>query len=308
MSCNAILRLDTPAINYGYEGHHSHGSGTVRAQPSGGYQSAAPSPIVSFFSELMSMFTDDSAAGMSGDDDPLKSSAPTAALAAQTKVSIARSARHHHCHYRALNHYHRNSTLFAQNEFCHYLCDETTTSIKLMVTLDPLLATCPPSQLDVTVGMVIPDDRYMVSYAKDWTEHLRTLHPWMEDRDLEIFVSTSTGYRAHVCRYLTPQQPPPGYDTRRACLHLVSLIPFLEDAHAFVGETDLWCTCNQVYELTFLFQCSWSDDIHNASRSQAWEMGAGDEEEHAIVLYNYLLYLERQKRGAAAASVKSGGK
>jgi coiled-coil and C2 domain-containing protein 2A len=43
---------------------------------------------------------------------------------------------------------------------------------------------------------------------------------------------------------------------------------FRLDSQSFIGETDLWCTTNQF-----------------------WEIGAGDEEEHATLLYNYLYYL-----------------
>lgn len=56
----------------------------------------------------------------------------------------------------------------------------------------------------------------------------------------------------------------------------------------FTGELDLWCTS-----------------------SQFWEIGAGDEEEHAVTLFNYLYYLAL-KRGtvtsAAVTAPAAGGK
>jgi hypothetical protein len=47
------------------------------------------------------------------------------------------------------------------------------------------------------------------------------------------------------------------------------MIPFVKDIQSFIGAMDLWCT-NQ----------------------QFWEIGAGDEEEHAIMLYNYFRYFK----------------
>jgi hypothetical protein len=58
----------------------------------------------------------------------------------------------------------------------------------------------------------------------------------------------------------------------------VQLVPFLADNHAFGSSSvsaDLWATSQE-----FL------------------DMGAGDSEEHAILLHNYLLFLEEQKGGA----------
>jgi len=46
------------------------------------------------------------------------------------------------------------------------------------------------------------------------------------------------------------------------------------------GELDLWCTS-----------------------SQFWEIGAGDEEEHAVTLFNYLYYIAMKR----AAVVVAGG-
>jgi len=64
------------------------------------------------------------------------------------------------------------------------------------------------------------------------------------------------------------------YDTMRACIHLVSTVPFMPDAQSFIGDLDLWCTAKQFLDI-----------------------GAGDEEEHAVLLYNYLYYLSMRERG-----------
>jgi len=51
-----------------------------------------------------------------------------------------------------------------------------------------------------------------------------------------------------------------------------------------LGEMDLWCTC-----------------------SQFWEIGAGDEEEHAVTLFNYLLYLSLKQKSALGTGGATGG-
>jgi hypothetical protein len=59
---------------------------------------------------------------------------------------------------------------------------------------------------------------------------------------------------------------------------------YVSDAQSFIGEVDLWCT-NQ----------------------QFWEIGAGDEEEHATMLYNYLYYIMSKKKTSTNATVAKHG-
>ena len=60
----------------------------------------------------------------------------------------------------------------------------------------------------------------------------------------------------------------------KACIHLVAQIPYATDASVSFEGMDMWC---QVTEI--------------------WEMGAGDEEEHAMLVFNYIYYLLTQKKG-----------
>jgi hypothetical protein len=55
-------------------------------------------------------------------------------------------------------------------------------------------------------------------------------------------------------------------------------MPFIPDVNAFVGELDLWCTSKQFFDT-----------------------GAGDEEEHAVLLYKYLYYLSLRDKGVVTA-------
>jgi hypothetical protein len=71
------------------------------------------------------------------------------------------------------------------------------------------------------------------------------------------------------------------------------MLPFMADAQAFQGETDMWCTCKE-----------------------AWDTGAGDEEEHAVILFNYLYYIHHveggggdgESGGAGGANVRKWGR
>jgi hypothetical protein len=52
----------------------------------------------------------------------------------------------------------------------------------------------------------------------------------------------------------------------------------MPDTEAFIGELDLWCTTAQLLDI-----------------------GAGDEEEHAVMLYNMLYYLSLKDKGIIAS-------
>jgi coiled-coil and C2 domain-containing protein 2A len=210
---------------------------------------------------------------------------------------------------------------FPQREFAWYLSNEYTVYFKSLITLSPLL----PMQVDdqdnieggneggdlgsenfainsISIGNVRAEDRSYAFHAQHWyralqqyqdlTAHSASLnsnsdshsHGAGGSREMLIlstprrypscFVSNSKGEQVFLCRYLYPQPPPLEeensllFDTRRSCLHLVTCLPFMKDAQSFLGSLDLWCTGQEF-----------------------WEIGAGDEEEHAIMLYNYWRYI-----------------
>ena len=160
----------------------------------------------------------------------------------------------------------------SQSEFSYFAADETATYMKVLVTLDPLLVGPPNIPEEITVSNVVREDRTIASYARGWLSAVKEIGPHTEQRNYLLFGTNSNGQNVLICRYLTPLRPPMGFETRRGCVHLVAMIPFMKDAQSFLGEMDLWCTGYQF-----------------------WEIGAGDEEEHAVMLYNYLYYLEQQE-------------
>jgi hypothetical protein len=164
-------------------------------------------------------------------------------------------------------------------ELCGYLSNDHTTYMKVMMTLDPLLPVANNATEDFSAGSVVPEDRYWAIYGQQWLEALRQVNPSTEKRPYQLFATNSGGMQVLISRYLFPQTPPQGFEhSHRACLHLVSLVPFMKDAQSFVGSMDLWCSAREF-----------------------WEIGAGDEEEHAVMLYNYLRFRLTHPQGATTS-------
>jgi len=124
-------------------------------------------------------------------------------------------------------------------------------------------------------------DRTFGQYASMWMRELSSYSRITKERKFKAFGMSSEGQYTLICRYLTAQPPPDGYNTARSVIHLVSQLPYMSDVHSVESNVDFWCTVNQ-----------------------AWEVGAGDEEEHATMLYNYLYYLSLT--GEASSSGGTG--
>jgi len=157
--------------------------------------------------------------------------------------------------------------------------DDSITYLKVMITLDPILVTAPSVPNEVTLSSVHREDRDMSLYARKWLRDVKALNQVTARREYKLFGTDSKGCNVFVGRYLTSQRPPTGFESRRSCVHLVSSIPFMKDGQSFVGSFDLWCNSKEF-----------------------WEIGAGDEEEHAVQLFNYLYYLSLKKRTAEDTS------
>lgn len=153
-------------------------------------------------------------------------------------------------------------------EFDYFITSKSTSYLKVMITLDPVLTTPPDIADEISRYSLAPIDRNYVSFANAWLKELSGLNSHTKERTYKLFASCSNGLQTLLPRFLTPMQPPPGFDTRRSCLHLAAILPFMLDCVSFIGESDLYCTMRETLD-----------------------MGAGDEEEHATLLYNYLYYI-----------------
>jgi coiled-coil and C2 domain-containing protein 2A len=171
-----------------------------------------------------------------------------------------------------------------QQELSFYASDDTSAYIKLMITLDPLLLTIDSVGDDISASTLCREDRPYASYANAWMAAIKKYSAATTARPFSIFCANSSALNVLVCRYLTGMPPPEKFSSRRAVLHLVSSVPFMKDAQSFIGSLDLWCTSRQF-----------------------WEIGAGDEEEHATMLYNYLYYLLYEGKSPIEHSGGSGG-
>jgi coiled-coil and C2 domain-containing protein 2A len=175
-------------------------------------------------------------------------------------------------------------SFFLQSEFFYYAADDMATYVKVLLTLDPVLTTVPTIPDEICLSNVVHEDRAIASYARRWLDAIKSIGPHTADRNYKLFGTSSAGLNVFICRYLTAQQPPKGFDSRRSCIHLISNIPFMNDSQSFIGELDLWCTTQQF-----------------------WEIGAGDEEEHAVTLFNYLYYLALKGRTVATTAAVGAG-
>ncbi|KAJ1460495.1 hypothetical protein M885DRAFT_612538 [Pelagophyceae sp. CCMP2097] len=165
--------------------------------------------------------------------------------------------------------------LFARSQAVAYL--------HVAIFLRPPLAA--PTQAPVYQSAF--EDESLLRYGTLWTAQLRLWLETTEDRvkhsvdsriakrAIEVFGMDMRGDAVLTCRYLRPQKPPPGVDTPAKAARFVSLIPFLDDWQSFgSANIDVWCTSQEFLDI-----------------------GAGDWEEHAILLVNYIWWLQLQRKG-----------
>jgi len=153
---------------------------------------------------------------------------------------------------------------------------EEATYVKILATLEPLLV-APPK--DSTM-LQSKEELKLVRYAKGWVDGFKNSSKATLNRQIEVLVPDMHGSSWMITRFLRPLEPPPGCDTVAKCAHYVAMIPFLEDWQAFMGDYDMWCTCQQFLDIL-----------------------AGDWEEHATLLANYFMFLSEKFPNEMGAEV-----
>jgi coiled-coil and C2 domain-containing protein 2A len=151
------------------------------------------------------------------------------------------------------------------------------TYISMSIALDPVLELPQDNELEYYIGL---EKQNLLSAASDWLKTIK--HGKFEKRNIKVYGENVSGQSVLLCRYISPQTPPPDiYDYRNAnsvndkyaiekAARYVSLIPLIEDNQAFLGTMpDLWCTSQEFLDL-----------------------GAGDVEEHAVLLCNYFNFID----------------
>ncbi|CAF0892399.1 unnamed protein product [Rotaria sp. Silwood1] len=170
-----------------------------------------------------------------------------------------------------------------------------TSVLRMFITMEPLLA--PPEAVQQSFDST--ESLELLNHARFWVSDLNQKFP---NRDYKATVSDINGRAVFIPRFLRPLPLPPlgltgtdgtsaaaagvGVDNQIICQQLarfVSLIPFLSDTVIFPGLCDIWETSDQ-----FLRTMS------------------GDDEEHAVLLNNYFLTLNKNSWIAMGVSIYSG--
>ncbi len=186
----------------------------------------------------------------------------------------------------------------------------TKPTVTVLCTFSPML----PFIADDAAKGVGRDSAELIENIDKWSARLEKKAP---DRDYGAFGTDIQGYSVFMCRYMAPIAPPPQMaaahvdlwwddegDSRRvdvkkerlmltrdkvtffhraSLIRFVASIPFLEDASAFAGSVDLWLQADQFLTI-----------------------GAGDWEEHALLLAAFLLYFHKDVYIVQANAIPEG--
>jgi len=135
----------------------------------------------------------------------------------------------------------------------------------IYATLDPALA-LPPPQFDHFELHANP----FYKRALEWVSELKKSSPAFARRAFTSVIGDIHGHPQFVCRYATPETPPLKLQRANLFTRFVSIIPFLPDAQVSEGAVqDIWCNSKEFLTL-----------------------GAGDWEEHALLLHNYFAWYD----------------
>jgi len=145
------------------------------------------------------------------------------------------------------------------------------------ISLDPILELPAENELDSYPGYETTELRM---YARKWLQASLKTKTKTQPRKISSFGENLEGQSVLLSRFLTPQKIPPGltenFETDEFLIEkvarYVSLIPFMEDNRMFEDMPDMWCTSQEFLDL-----------------------GAGDYEEHAVLLCNYFKYIDLKK-------------
>ncbi|RWS23132.1 coiled-coil and C2 domain-containing protein 2A-like protein, partial [Leptotrombidium deliense] len=146
------------------------------------------------------------------------------------------------------------------------------TYLTLFLTIDPTLQLPEPLALKCESN----EDEDVLHQAQKWESETSKN---FNDRSFKALAIDLSGKFVVVSRYLRPLKPPDDMiqnlsateEVMQRLARFVSLIPFVSDNMALPGFGDVWCTSSEFLEMLI-----------------------GDEEEHAILLCNFFLYLGKR--------------
>ncbi|ETK73497.1 hypothetical protein F441_19992 [Phytophthora nicotianae CJ01A1] len=154
-----------------------------------------------------------------------------------------------------------------------------STYLKLTLLLDPVLPVSSQSsdrnESKPWTSTGSAQDKLLLVHAQRWATSVKNAAPASaaRRRNYNAFVRNLSHGATFLPRFLRAQSPPVELQSASlpTLVRYVSLIPFLDDWLAFDGDKDVWSTTQE-----FL------------------NMGAGDHEEHAVLLANYFMWYERR--------------
>ena len=148
----------------------------------------------------------------------------------------------------------------------------------MSISLEPVLELPQDNEFEYYPGR---ESTALLIAVTEWTKSVKKS---FEKRYIRGLGENVDGQSVLLCRYLVPQAPPTDvynisnqsgkmdpFAIEKAARY-VSLIPFIEDNAAFQDMPDLYCNSQEFLDL-----------------------GAGDFEEHAILLCNYFNYIDQQQ-------------
>uniref|UniRef100_A0A0K0G2Z2 C2 domain-containing protein n=1 Tax=Strongyloides venezuelensis TaxID=75913 RepID=A0A0K0G2Z2_STRVS len=155
--------------------------------------------------------------------------------------------------------------------FCNGYTFEGNSYLKLMISLDPLIAS--PVHENISTNVSIEEDNVIQKYIS-WKKRCQTLYP---NRKYKGLVFNSQGKSLLPSRYIHAVKPPLLLDYLvddklnliKKAIDIVKCLPTIEDPVMFPGILDLWTNIDQTLTI-----------------------GCGDEEEHALMLICWLKYYQ----------------